>query len=174
MRERYPEVTVISSAMDLAIARRAVTTDRATDSTSRHRQFGSLAQLCPPTGSGTRVDEVEDGATPGYRAIAPFFGQLGIGMDLRKQTPASLRAIPAGWRSTRGSATVAIRPDVRLDQIDGGFAAHGVVNPDGGAALFAFVWLERSAGRWVRLDGLDPAATYRLEVSGPRPSMRRR
>ena len=171
VRERYPEVTVMSSAMDLAIARRAVTTDRATDSTSRHRQFGSLAQLMPPDRIWQPAyDEVEDGATPGYRAIAPFFGQLGIGMDLRKQTPASLRAIHRWLALYKG-----FRPllqsgrTVRLDQIDSGFAAHGVVNPDGGEALFAFVWLERSAGRRVRLDGLDPAATYRLEVSGPRP-----
>jgi alpha-galactosidase len=58
---------------------------------------------------------------------------------------------------------------VRSDQNDGGFAVHGVVDPDRREALFALVWLERSAGRRIRLDGLDPAATYRLEVSGPRP-----
>jgi alpha-galactosidase len=171
VRERYPEVTVISSAMDLAMARRAVTTDRATDSTSRHRQFGSLAQLLPPDRIWQPAyDEVEDGTSPGYRAIAPFFGQLGIGMDLRKQAPASLRAIHRWLELYKG-----FRPllhsgrTVRSDQNDSGFAAHGVVNPDLGEALFAFVWLERSAGRRVRLDGLDPAATYRLEVSGPRP-----
>jgi hypothetical protein len=44
-----------------------------------------------------------------------------------------------------------------------------VVAADRTEALFALVWLERSAGRRVRLDGLDPTATYRLEVSGPRP-----
>ena len=33
----------------------------------------------------------------------------------------------------------------------------------------ALVWLDRSPGR-LRLAGLDPATTYRLELVGPRPA----
>jgi alpha-galactosidase len=171
VRERYPELTLLSSAMDLAMARRAAATDRTADSTRRHREFCSLVQLLPPGRIWQPAyDEVEDATSPGYRAVAAFFGRLGMGMDLRKQAAASLRAIHRWLALYKG-----FRPllhsgrTVRSDQNDGGFAAHGVVAADRSKALFALVWLERSAGRRVRLDGLDPAATYRLEVSGPRP-----
>ena len=171
LRERYPEVTLLSSAMDLGMTRRAATTDQIADSTRRHQEFGSLVQLLPPERIWQPAyDEVEDATSPGFRAVAPFFGRLGIGMDLRKQAPASLRAIHRWLELYKG-----FRPllhsglTVRSDQSDSGFAAHGVVAADLTEALFALVWLDRSAGRKVRLDGLDPAATYRLEVSGPRP-----
>ena len=43
--------------------------------------------------------------------------------------------------------------------------AHGVVAGDRDEALFALVWLERAlASRRVRIDGLDPATSYRIEV----------
>jgi alpha-galactosidase len=59
---------------------------------------------------------------------------------------------------------------VRSDESDRGFVAHGVVADDRGEALFALVWLERAAAsRRVRIDGLDPATSYRIEVIGARP-----
>ena len=171
VRERYPELILLSSAMDLAMTRRAAATDGVTDPMRRHREFGSLVQLLSPDRIWQPAyDEADEAASPGFRAVAAFFGQLGIGMDLRKQAPASLRAINRwlalykGFRSLLHSGHT-----VRSDQNDSGFAAHGVVAEDLSEALYALVWLERSAGRRVRLDGLDPTATYRLEVSGPRP-----
>jgi alpha-galactosidase len=54
---------------------------------------------------------------------------------------------------------------VRSDESDRGFVAHGVVADDRDEALFALVWLERAvASRRVRIDGLDPATFYRIEV----------
>jgi alpha-galactosidase len=171
VRERYPELILLSSAMDLAMTRRTAATDGVTDPMRRHREFGSLVQLLSPDRIWQPAyDEADEAASPGFRAVAAFFGQLGIGMDLRKQAPASLRAINRwlalykGFRSLLHSGHT-----VRSDQNDSGFAAHGVVAEDLSEALYALVWLERSAGRRVRLDGLDPTATYRLEVSGPRP-----
>jgi alpha-galactosidase len=171
LREHYPEVRLLSSAMDAAMARRAAATDRFTDSTRRHRGFVSLVQVLPPDLIWQPAyDEAEEATSPGFRALAPFFGRLGIGMDLRKQAPASLRAIHRWLALYKG-----FRPllhsgrTVRSDQNDAGFVTHGVVAADGTEALFALVWLDGSAGRRVRLDGLDPTATYQLEVSGPRP-----
>jgi len=44
------------------------------------------------------------------------------------------------------------------------------VADDRGQALFALVWLERAvASRRVRIDGLDPATSYRMEIVGVRP-----
>ena len=51
-----------------------------------------------------------------------------------------------------------------------GLLAHGVVAADRDEALFALVWLERAlASRRIRIDGLDPATSYRIEVIGARP-----
>ena len=59
---------------------------------------------------------------------------------------------------------------VRSDESDRGFVAHGVVAADRDEALFALVWLERAlASRRIRIDGLDPATSYRIEVVGARP-----
>jgi hypothetical protein len=45
-----------------------------------------------------------------------------------------------------------------------------VVADHRGEAVFALVWLERAlASRRVRIDGLDPTTSYRIEVVGVRP-----
>ena len=78
-------------------------------------------------------DEPEDGSAPGYRAVAAFFGSLGMGLDLCRQAPASLRAIHR-WLSLYKE----LRPllhggrTVRLDVDEPGFAAHGVVSARAG------------------------------------------
>ena len=172
LRERYPAMTVVSPAMDLAMAKRSRGTDRASDAAARHRGFAALVQLRPPGLIWQPAyDEPEDGASPGFRAISAFFGQLGLGLDLRKQAPASLRSIHR-WLALYKDYRPLLHTGrtVRSDQSDRGFTAHGVVAEDQTAAVFAFTWLERSAARRVRLDGLDPTATYRLEVVGTRPA----
>jgi alpha-galactosidase len=169
--ERYPEMLLVSTAPDTAMARRAVVADGISDSTRRHTELASLLQVLPPERWWQPAyDEAEDGSTPGYRAVAAFFGALGIGMDLCRQAPASLRAIHRWLSLYKG-----FRPllhggrTVRLDSHEAGFTAHGVVSQRQDEALYTLVWLDRSPAR-VRLDGLDPAATYRLEVVGPRPA----
>lgn len=168
LRERYPDLTVVSDAVDVAMARRAVVADGIAESGRRHRELGSLVQLLPPERLWQPAyPEPEDGTTTGYRALAGFFGALGLGLDLCRQPPANLRAIDR-WLT----AYKEFRPllhwgrTVRLDTGDAGCLAHGVVSAQQDEALFALVWLDRSTVR-VRLAGLDPAATYRLEVAGP-------
>lgn len=176
LRERYPDMLIMSPARDAAMARRAVVADWAVegvaDSARRHAGFAALAQLLPPERCWLPAyDEPEDGSTPGHRALAGFFGALGLGLDLRRQAPASLRVIHrwlglyAGFRPLLHTGRT-----VRLDTGDARFVAHGVVGQPGDEALFALVWLDRSEARRVRLDGLDPATAYRLEIAGPRPA----
>ena len=170
LRERYPAMTVVSPAMDLAMAKRSSGTDRAPDAMARHRGFAAMVQLRPPGLIWQPAyDEPEDGASPGFRAISAFFGQLGLGLDLRKQAPQSLRSIHR-WLAIHKQHRTLLHTGhtVRSDQSDRGFSAHGVVADDKAAALFAFTWLEKSGVRRVRLDGLDSTATYRLEVVGTR------
>jgi alpha-galactosidase len=96
---------------------------------------------------------------------------MGLGIDLRKQTPASLRAIHR-WLALHKKFRPLLHSGstIRSDESDRGFVAHGIVADDRGQALFALVWLERAvASRRVRIDGLDPATSYRMEIVGARP-----
>ena len=170
LRERYPQIIIVSTALDAATARRAMVADGILDSGQRHSEFASLTQLLPPERLWQPAyDESEDGTAPGFRAVAAFFGGLGLGLDLCRQAPASLRAIHR-WLS----AYKQFRPllhsgrTVRLDTDRPGLSAHGVVSAARDEALFALVWRDRAPGR-LRLDGLDPTATYRLELAGPQP-----
>jgi alpha-galactosidase len=171
LRERYPQLTVQTTSLDLAMAVRAVGADLAGDSTARHADFAGLVQLLPPgLVWQSALDEPEEATSTAYRAVSAFFGRLGLGVDLRKQPPASLRsihrwlALHKRFRSLLHSGTT-----VRSDESDRGFIAHGVVADDRDEALFALVWLERAAAsRRVRIDGLDPATSYRIEDIGAR------
>ena len=169
LRERYPSIGIVSSALDTAMGRRAMVADGMLDAGRRLAAFGSLVQLLPPERLWQPAyDEPEDGTAPGYRAVSAFFGGLGLGVDLCRQAPASLRTIHR-WLG----AYKELRPllhsgrTVRLDTDEAGFRAHGVVAERRDEALFALVWQDGSPAR-VCLAGLDPAATYRLEPGSPR------
>jgi alpha-galactosidase len=172
LHERYPQLTVQTTGLDLAMAGRAVGADPAADSTARHANFAGLVQSLPPgLVWQPALDEPDDATSSAYRAISAFFGRLGLGIDLRKQPPGNLRAIHR-WLTLykRFRALLHSGTTVRSDESDRGFAAHGVVADDRGEALFALVWLERALNsRRVRIDGLDPATSYRIEVIGARP-----
>jgi alpha-galactosidase len=171
VRERYPQLTIQTTSLDMAMAARAVGADLSADSTARHADFLGLVQLLPPGLVWQRaLDEPDEATFTAYRAVSAFFGRLGLGIDLRKQAPASLRsihrwlALHKRFRWLLHSSTT-----VRSDESDRGFIAHGVVADDRKQAIFALVWLERAlASRRVRIDGLDPATSYRIEVIGTR------
>jgi alpha-galactosidase len=172
LRERYPQLTIQTTSLDLAMAARAVGADLSGDSTARHADFAGLVQLLPPgLVCQPALDEPDEATSTAYRAVSAFFGRLGLGIDLRNQAAVNLRAIHRWlalhkrFRSLLHSGTT-----VRSDESDRGFIAHGVVADHRNEALFALVWLERAlASRRVRIDGLDPATSYRIEVIGARP-----
>ncbi len=172
LRERYPQLTIQTTSLDLAMAARAVGADLSGDSTARHADFAGLVQLLPPgLVCQPALDEPDEATSTAYRAVSAFFGRLGLGIDLRNQAAVNLRAIHRWlalhkrFRSLLHSGTT-----VRSDESDRGFLAHGVVADHRNEALFALVWLERAlASRRVRIDGLDPATSYRIEVIGARP-----
>ena len=171
LRERYPQLTIQTTSLDLAMATRAVA-DLSSDSTARYADFAGLVQLLPPgLVWQPALDEPDDATSSAYRAISAFFGRLGLGIDLRKQTPGNLRSIHR-WLALykRFRALLHSGTTVRSDESDRGFLAHGVVAVDRDEALFALVWLERAlASRRIRIDGLDPATSYRIEAIGARP-----
>jgi alpha-galactosidase len=165
--ERYPHLTIQTTNLDLAMTTRAVGAELSPDSTVRHADFAGLVQLLPPgLVWQPALDEPDDATSSAYRAISAFFGRLGLGIDLRKQAPGNLRSIHR-WLSLykRFRSLLHSGTTVRSDESDRGFVAHGVVASDRDEALFALVWLERAlASRRVRIDGLDPATFYRIEV----------
>jgi alpha-galactosidase len=172
LRERYPQLTVQTTSLDLAMAIRAVGADLAGDSTARHADFAGLVQLLPPgLVWQPALDEPEEATSTAYRAVSAFFGRLGLGIDLRKQPPANLRSLHR-WLALHKRFRLLLHSGttVRSDESDRGFIAHGVVADDRDEALFALVWLERAqTSRRVRIDGLDPATSYRIKAIGARP-----
>jgi alpha-galactosidase len=172
LHERYPRLTIQTTSLDLAMAGRAIGADLSGDSTARHADFTDLVQLLPPgLVWQSALDEPDDATSSAYRAISAFFGRLGLAIDLRKQPPSNLRAIHR-WLALykRFRALLHSGTTVRSDESDRGFLAHGVVADARDEALFALVWLERAlASRRVRIDGLAPATSYRIEVIGVRP-----
>jgi alpha-galactosidase len=172
LRERYPQLTIQTTSLDLAMSGRAVGADPAADSTARHADFAGLVQLLPPgLVWQSALDESDDATSSAYRALSAFFGRLSLGIDLRKQPPGNLRSIHR-WLALykKFRALLHAGTTVRSDESDHGFVAHGVVADDRAEALYALVWLERAlASRRVRIDGLDPATAYRIEVIGARP-----
>jgi alpha-galactosidase len=165
--ERYPHLTIQTTSLDLAMTTRAIGAELSSDSTVRHADFAGLVQLLPPgLVWQPALDEPDDATSSAYRAISAFFGRLGLGIDLRKQAPGNLRSIHR-WLSLykRFRSLLHSGITVRSDESDRGFVAHGVVADERDEGLFALVWLERAlTSRRVRIDGLDPATSYRIEV----------
>jgi hypothetical protein len=172
LRERYPQLILVSMRLDATMARRAVVADGISDSTRRHAEFGSLVQLLPPERLWQPAyDEPEDGTAPGYRAVAAFFGGLGLGSTCAGSRRPGLRAIHRWLMRLQGVPTAAAPGPHRCGSTPASpvLIAHGVVSPSG----------TRPSSRWsggtgrrpgYAWTGWTPAATYRLQVAGPRPT----
>ena len=129
-------------------------------------------QLLPPELIGSHVGAPTAHTTHrthslAFRAATALFGHFGIEWDLRAASEHELDEL-AQWvrlyKEERGllhSGTT-----VRIDSPDPSYWAHGVVSQDGTRALLAFVAVATGVsahpGR-VRIPGLLPDATYRLE-----------
>ena len=102
-----------------------------------------------------------------FRAATAVFGHFGIEWDLREASPGQLDEL-AAWVSfhVRHRELLHGGRVVHGDYPDPAYWVHGVVGHDGREALFALVALDTSVaaqpGR-IRLPGLDPATTYRVE-----------
>ena len=172
LRERYPQLTIQTTSLDLAMAAGRSVPIWLLTRLRGTRTLLAWCSCCHQGWCGSRRWTSPTTRPPSaYRAISAFFGRLGLGIDLRKQAPGNLRSIHR-WLALykRFRALLHSGTTVRSDESDQGFVAHGVVADDRDEALFALVWLERAlASRRIRIDGLDPATSYRIEVVGARP-----
>lgn len=176
LRSRHPRVEIESCAsggarVDLGIIER---TDRVwasdtLDPIERQTIQRWTAALLPPELIGAHIGSEQSHTTGrraslGFRCVTAFFGHLGIEADLTAMSPVDRNRIAVTVAEHK-----ALRPllhsglVVRLDEVDEGAMAHGVIAHDRTEAVFAWVQLTTAAaevpGR-LRLPGLDPSRTY--------------
>ncbi|WP_269937860.1 alpha-galactosidase [Arthrobacter sp. HY1533] len=133
-------------------------------------------QLVPPELMGSHLASATSHVTGrthslSFRAQTAMFGHLGVELDLRLASGEELEKIGSWIALHKRLRCVLHHGDVvRLDHPDGSLALHGVVSADGAQAVYSYVSLARGVvsnpGR-VRLPGLDPAASYRIEPLFP-------
>ncbi|WP_338418540.1 alpha-galactosidase [Microcella alkaliphila] len=102
-----------------------------------------------------------------FRCATALFGHMGIEWDVRMASEEEREEL-AAWISLYKDVRHLVHTGtaVHADYPDAAYWAHGVVAPDQGEALFSFVAMETMVatqpGR-IRLPGLDPDSTYRIE-----------
>jgi alpha-galactosidase len=178
LRDRHPGVEIESCAsgggrVDLGILAR---TDRVwasdtIDALERQHIQRWTQLLVPPELVGAHVGPPRAHTTGrthtlAFRVATALFGHLGVEWDIAAASAAEQRALAEAIASYRR-----LRPllhtgqVVRADHPDPSAYLHGVVAPDRGEALFAYVQLTTSARETpgpARLPGLDPGRAYRV------------
>lgn len=179
LRERHPALEIESCSsgggrVDLEILQH---TDRVwasdcIDPLERQHIQRWTGLLLPPELVGSHVGAPTSHTTHRqhslpFRAATALFGHFGIEWDVRTATEVELEEL-AAWIELYKQERDLIHTGVavHVDYPDPAYWAHGVVSPDGSRALFSFVALHTTLaaqpGR-IRLPGLDPHGTYRLE-----------
>ncbi len=106
-----------------------------------------------------------------FRAITALFGHAGIEWDITECTPEELKALK-GWADyykTNRSLLHSGRM-IRVEQPNDTVFVHGVVAQDKSRAIFAYATLRAQQGSQpgsITLPGLDPKASYRVNVARP-------
>ncbi|WP_402466451.1 alpha-galactosidase [Isoptericola aurantiacus] len=183
LRERHEGLEIETCAsggarVDLEMLQR---TDRvwASDSTDAHERVGIqrwTSLLVPPEMIGAHVSApvapTSDRALPlDFRCAVALFGHLGIEWDVTAALPQDRDRL-AEWVAyyVRRRGLLHSGRVVHADVADPAYTLHGVVAPDGGEALYAWV-CTASSESWPppaqRLPGLDPDRTYRVALDGP-------
>jgi alpha-galactosidase len=187
LRARHPGVEWESCAagggrIDLGMLERVqrVWTSDMTDALARQSIQRWTGQLVPPEYLGAHVSAPFSHQTGRYmpmslRAATALFGHFGIEADITQLGEEDLAEL-AGWiemyKQRRGlihSGRV-----VRIDSPDDTAWMHGVIAPDGSAALVSYVQLDEPRNDQpaaLRVPGLDPRRRYL--VSDVTPGTRR-
>ncbi len=179
LRRRHPSLEIESCSsgggrVDLEVLER---TDRVwasdcIDALERQQIQRGTGLLLPPELVGAHVGAPTAHTTHrthtlAFRAATALFGHFGIEWDLRDASTAELDEL-AAWVALykRERELIHTGTAVHSDYPDDVYWAHGYVSPRRDRAIFALVALATSAvappGR-IRLSGLDPDATYRIE-----------
>ncbi|MEQ8968625.1 MAG: alpha-galactosidase [Azospirillaceae bacterium] len=148
------------------------------DALSRQAIQRGFLRFLPPEVMGAHI-----GPSPGHttgrrldiglRAATALIGHMGLELDVRaldadeRHAVAAAIAVYKEWRGVIHSGRV-----VRADSADPTLAAHGVVAPDRGRALFVVARTGDAPTRIappLALPGLDPDRAYRVRLALPAP-----
>jgi alpha-galactosidase len=178
LRARHPGLEIESCAgggarVDLGILARAerVWASDTNDALERQAIQRWTGLLLPPELVGTHVGPPRAHTTGrthdlSFRIATALFGHFGIEWDIAAASDEERTALTeaiAFYKRVRGLLHAG--ETVRADHPDAAAYVHGVVAPDRGEALFAYVQLAGSAEELpgaARLEGLDPAGDYRV------------
>lgn len=180
LRAAHPGVEIESCAsggarIDLGILRRVdrFWTSDTNDPIARQRIQRWTGILIPPEFLGSHVGDERAHTTgrtasPAFRLSTALFLHAGIESDISRLDEAQLTAL-AGWTALYRSHRALLHggTTVRADDADPAVLQHGVVSPDLGEGLFAYVVLDRFDAALpspIVLPGLDPARRYRVRV----------
>jgi alpha-galactosidase len=179
LKTRHPGLEIESCSsgggrVDLAVLEH---TDRVwasdcIDALERQRIQRWTGQLLPPELVGSHVGAPTAHTTHrthslAFRGATALFGHFGIEWDLRTASPQELEELAAWVALYKEERELLHRgTTVRADLHDEAHWLHGLVSPDRRHAIFAFVAMDTALaaqpGR-LRLPGLDPSLTYRVE-----------
>jgi alpha-galactosidase len=180
LRRRHPLLEIESCASggaraDLGVLAR---TDRVwasdcNDPIERQQIQRWTQTLLPPELIGAHIGPTESHTTHrhadfSFRAVTALFGHAGLEWDLaatKTEERTAIAAWAALYRELRGLLHSGVT--VRGDDVDRGALLHGIVRPDGGEAVFAWVRVQTSATAStarVPIPGLDPTSSYRVRV----------
>ena len=179
LRAAHPEVEIESCASgggraDLAILRRTcrIWASDCNDALERQSIQRGFSYLLPAAVVGAHIGPPRAHTTArtqrlAFRAATALFGHLGIEWNLLEASDRHLDAL-CWWIDLHKRLRPLLHGGdvVRLDVVDPASHAHGVVAPDRSEALFAHVQLtqsRRTAPPPLRLTGLDPDRTYRVQ-----------
>ncbi len=179
LRAQHPAVAIESCAsggarVDLGIARRVhrFWTSDTNDALDRQRIQRYSGLLMPPELLGGHVGAPRAHITGrrhdlSFRLATALFGSAGIEWDVTAASNED-RAVLRDWVATvkRFRGLVATGTTVRTDEPTDDRYVHALVAPDGSEALVALATLATAAVAVpapLRLPGLDPARSYRVE-----------
>ncbi|MFN4000687.1 alpha-galactosidase [Microcella sp.] len=179
LKRRFPQLEIESCSsgggrVDLEVLER---TDRVwasdcIDPLERQQIQRWTGLLLPPELVGSHVGAPTSHTTRrthtlAFRGATALFGHMGIEWDLRAASQAEREELSA-WVALYKEIRPIVHTGtaVHIDYPDPAYWAHGYVSLDRSTAVFSFVAMETlvstQPGR-VRLSGLDPASTYRIE-----------
>ncbi|WP_026554718.1 alpha-galactosidase [Arthrobacter sp. 35W] len=146
------------------------------DPHDRQNMLRWTTQLLPPEYLGSHIASGRSHTTGrqhglAFRAGTAVFGHLGVEWDLAKAPAEDISALHRWIAFYKQERCLLLTGDVvRMDGHDSNVLVHGVVSGDRSGAIFAAAALDSlypdPAGR-LKLRGLDPEATYRVEPVFP-------
>ncbi|UVJ38112.1 alpha-galactosidase [Arthrobacter sp. CJ23] len=151
------------------------------DPHDRQTMLRWTTQLLPPEYMGSHIASGRSHTTGrqhdlAFRAGTAIFGHLGIEWDLAHASNEELDSLRRWITFYKQERQLLLSGDlVRMDSPDSNVMVHGVLSKDRSNAIFAAAALDSlypdPAAR-LKLRGLDPDATYRVEpvFTGPTPS----